>query len=215
LRARGPCRRHRRPFAGDAIRHGLPAWPDSIRRHRLRRSWLIARRLHCFIADRADPDVCGRTERLARQRVRAARREFRPVGSYRHLERHNRADRAHLALCAAGADPDRSPHGPAGDARDMSDTATTAPDMLKQQPGGAMRFYGIWLIAGIALIVLPLIFSSGSALTSFSLIGIAIIVALSYNILLGQTGLLSFGHAVHYGLGGFLAVHMMNAVANY
>jgi branched-chain amino acid transport system permease protein len=96
----------------------------------------------------------------------------------------------------------------------MSDTATTAPDMLKQQPGGAMRFYGIWLIAGIALIVLPLIFSSGSALTSFSLIGIAIIFALSYNILLGQTGLLSFGHAVHYGLGGFLAVHVMNAVAN-
>ena len=77
-----------------------------------------------------------------------------------------------------------------------------------------MRFYGIWLIAGIALIVLPLIFSSGSALTSFSLIGIAIIFALSYNILLGQTGLLSFGHAVHYGLGGFLAVHVMNAVAN-
>ena len=97
----------------------------------------------------------------------------------------------------------------------MSDTATTAPDMLKQQPGGAMRFYGIWLIAGIALIVLPLIFPSGSALTSFSLIGIAIIFALSYNILLGQTGLLSFGHAVHYGLGGFLAVHVMNAVANY
>ena len=61
--------------------------------------------------------------------------------------------------------------------------------------------------------MLPLIFSSGGSLTSFSLIGIAIIFALSYNILLGQTGLLSFGHAVHYGLGGFLAVHVMNAVA--
>ncbi len=62
--------------------------------------------------------------------------------------------------------------------------------------------------------MLPLIFSSGGSLTSFSLIGIAIIFALSYNILLGQTGLLSFGHAVHYGLGGFLAVHAMNAVAS-
>ncbi len=30
--------------------------------------------------------------------------------------------------------------------------------------------------------------------------------------LLGQTGLLSFGHAVYYGLGGFVAIHAMNAV---
>ncbi len=81
--------------------------------------------------------------------------------------------------------------------------------------GGRVSFYGIWLIAAAALIVLPLIFSSGGSLTSFSLIGIAIVFALSYNILLGQTGLLSFGHAVQYGLGGFLAVHVMNAVASH
>ena len=85
----------------------------------------------------------------------------------------------------------------------------------KQRDGGGVRFYGVWLIAAVALIVLPLVFSSGGSLTSFNLIGIAIIFALSYNILLGQTGLLSFGHAVHYGLGGFLAVHVMNAVANH
>ena len=36
-----------------------------------------------------------------------------------------------------------------------------------------------------------------------SQMGIAIIFALSYNMLLGQTGMLSFGHAVYYGLGGF------------
>ena len=94
----------------------------------------------------------------------------------------------------------------------MTDTATTEP-VLKEDSG--LHFYGIWLIAAIALVVLPLVFSSGGSLTSFSLIGIAIIFALSYNILLGQTGLLSFGHAVQYGLGGFLAVHMMNAVANH
>ena len=94
----------------------------------------------------------------------------------------------------------------------MTDTATTEP-VLKEDSG--LRFYGIWLIAAIALVVLPLVFSSGGSLTSFSLIGIAIVFALSYNILLGQTGLLSFGHAVQYGLGGFLAVHMMNAVANH
>ena len=42
--------------------------------------------------------------------------------------------------------------------------------------------------------------------------GTMIIFALSYNMLLGQTGLLSFGHAVYYGLGGFVAIHAMNAV---
>jgi branched-chain amino acid transport system permease protein len=97
----------------------------------------------------------------------------------------------------------------------MSKAATSSPDLLKDRSGSAMGFYAIWLMAALALVVLPLVFSSGGSLTSFSLIGIAIIFALSYNILLGQTGLLSFGHAVHYGLGGFLAVHMMNAVANH
>jgi branched-chain amino acid transport system permease protein len=97
----------------------------------------------------------------------------------------------------------------------MSDAATSAPVILKARPAGHLQFYGIWLIAAAALIALPLVFSSGGSLTSFNLIGISIIFALSYNILLGQTGLLSFGHAVHYGLGGFLAVHVMNAVANH
>ena len=42
--------------------------------------------------------------------------------------------------------------------------------------------------------------------------GIAIVFALSYNLLLGQTGLLSFGHAVYFGLGGFAAIHFMRAI---
>src|SRR3954467_4036855 len=78
-----------------------------------------------------------------------------------------------------------------------------------------LKFYGIWVAVALLLLVLPKIFGSGGALTTFSLIGIAIIFALSYNILLGQTGLLSFGHAVQYGLGGFVAVHMMNAVTSH
>src|ERR1700761_2456944 len=95
----------------------------------------------------------------------------------------------------------------------MSQIASTTPVIVKQQSGGALRFYAIWLIAAIALVILPLIFSSGGSLTSFGLIGIAIIFALSYNILLGQTGLLSFGHAVYYGLGGFLAIHAINIIS--
>jgi branched-chain amino acid transport system permease protein len=75
---------------------------------------------------------------------------------------------------------------------------------------GALRRYGVWLVAAAVFVVLPHIFSSGTALTVMSLMGIAIIFALSYNMLLGQTGMLSFGHAVYYGLGAFCAVHVMN-----
>jgi branched-chain amino acid transport system permease protein len=46
-----------------------------------------------------------------------------------------------------------------------------------------------------------------------SQIGIAIIVCLAYNILLGQGGMLSFGHAVYSGLGSFLAIHALNLVS--
>jgi len=91
--------------------------------------------------------------------------------------------------------------------------STSAPDVPAKRSAQRLRFYGLWVIAAIILALLPLIFSSGGSLTTLSLVGIAIIFALSYNILLGETGLLSFGHAVHYGLGSFAAVHMMNAVA--
>jgi branched-chain amino acid transport system permease protein len=76
-----------------------------------------------------------------------------------------------------------------------------------------LRFYGWWVATAAVLVVLPYIFRSGGALTAFSLVGISIIFSLSYNILLGQTGMLSFGHAVYYGLGGFLAIHGMNLIA--
>jgi len=77
----------------------------------------------------------------------------------------------------------------------------------------AARRFGIWIAAAIVLAVLPKILTSGSALTMMSLMGIMIVFALSYNMLLGETGMLSFGHAVYYGLGGFLAVHAMNLFA--
>jgi branched-chain amino acid transport system permease protein len=76
-----------------------------------------------------------------------------------------------------------------------------------------LKFYGIWVAVALLLLVLPKIFGSGGALTTFSLIGISIIFSLSYNILLGQTGLLSFGHAVYYGLGGFLVIHAINIIS--
>jgi branched-chain amino acid transport system permease protein len=76
----------------------------------------------------------------------------------------------------------------------------------------AARFLLPWLLLAALLAVAPKIFSSGLSLTMMSVMGIMIIFALSYNMLLGQTGLLSFGHAIYYGLGGFVAIHTMNAV---
>jgi branched-chain amino acid transport system permease protein len=78
---------------------------------------------------------------------------------------------------------------------------------------GIARRYGAWLLLAAVFAVLPKIFASGTSLTMMSLMGIMIVFALSYNMLLGETGLLSFGHAVYYGLGGFLAVHAMNTLA--
>ncbi len=71
----------------------------------------------------------------------------------------------------------------------------------------------IWSAFALALIVAPLIFTSSLALTMLSQIGYLIIICLSYNMLLGQGGMLSFGHAVYVGLGSFIAIHTMNLAA--
>jgi branched-chain amino acid transport system permease protein len=75
-----------------------------------------------------------------------------------------------------------------------------------------IRCYPAWLALAAGLILLPLVFRSGTALTMMSLMGIGTVFALSYNMLLGQTGMLSFGHAVYFGLGAYCAVHVMNGV---
>ena len=69
-----------------------------------------------------------------------------------------------------------------------------------------------WVAAVVLVLLLPQVFSSGSALTMMSLMGFAIVFALSFNMLLGQTGMLSFGHAVYYGLGGFMTAHALNVI---
>lgn len=70
----------------------------------------------------------------------------------------------------------------------------------------------IWSATALIMLVMPLIFTGGFAVTLMSQMGIMIIFALSYNMLLGQTGMLSFGHAVYSGLGAFIAVHVLNMV---
>ena len=74
---------------------------------------------------------------------------------------------------------------------------------------------GRWVIWGLYALILacaPLVFTSSLSHTMLSQMGIAIIVCLSYNMLLGQGGMLSFGHAVYSGMGAFLAMHTLNLV---
>ena len=185
--------------------------PDPVRGRRGRRAGVAARGVRRLASDRPVADLRGLDERLAVRRVRTAQPGLCLDLARRHLGRDHRADRADHAVSAAGADPDLPPDGPAGDARHMSEiTASAAPP----PPAAAerLRFYASWLAAAIVLLLLPRIFTSGGSMTTFSLIGISIIFSLSYNILLGQTGMLSFGHAVYYGLGGFLAIHAMNII---
>jgi len=74
---------------------------------------------------------------------------------------------------------------------------------------------GRWLLWGataLVFVVAPLVFTSSFSLTLLTQMGSFIIFALSYNMLLGQSGMLSFGHAVYSGLGAYLAVHALNLI---
>ena len=68
----------------------------------------------------------------------------------------------------------------------------------------------VWALYALILMAAPLLFKSSLALTLLSQAGCLVIVCLSYNLLLGQGGMLSFGHAVYAGLGSFFAIHAMN-----
>ena len=74
---------------------------------------------------------------------------------------------------------------------------------------------GRWILWGATALVFalaPLMSEASFALTLLSQMGILIIFALSYNMLLGQGGMLSFGHAVYSGLGAYFTVHALNLV---
>ncbi len=92
----------------------------------------------------------------------------------------------------------------------MSDAAKAMPMASENSMANRFKRYGVWIAAALLLLVLPYIFSSGAAITTMCLMGIMIVFALSYNMLLGQTGMLSFGHAVYYGLAAFATAHMIN-----
>ena len=73
-----------------------------------------------------------------------------------------------------------------------------------------VRFLSAWVVAALALAVLPYLLRAPAAVPVVNQMGIAVIFALSYNMLMGQGGMLSFGHAVYLGIGGFVAAHALN-----
>jgi branched-chain amino acid transport system permease protein len=91
----------------------------------------------------------------------------------------------------------------------MSTTATTYRPARPRNVGRIV----VWSLFALALALAPLVFRSSLALTMLSQMGYLIIIMLSYNMLLGQGGMLSFGHAVYTGMGSFIAIHTMNLAA--
>jgi len=70
----------------------------------------------------------------------------------------------------------------------------------------------LWGATALLFLAAPLVFTESFALTMMIQMGTMIIFALSYNMLLGQGGMLSFGHAVYSGLGAYMTVHALNLV---
>jgi branched-chain amino acid transport system permease protein len=89
--------------------------------------------------------------------------------------------------------------------------AAPAPPGVRVRPS-ILRHALLWTAVAAVMLVLPLVFKQSFALSMLTQMGIAIIFALSYNMLLGQTGMLSFGHAVYYGMAAFICAHALNAI---
>ena len=90
-------------------------------------------------------------------------------------------------------------------------------------PGGAGGARSRWrvgtrtslLFAGFAmfLLLLPLVVRGDTGRSTLCFIGVMVVYALSFNVLLGQAGLLSLGHGMFFGLGGFATVHAINVLS--
>lgn len=67
----------------------------------------------------------------------------------------------------------------------------------------------IYTFIAAALMLLPFVYESRTMLILFTQIFIFAIFAMSYDILLGYTGIVSFGHAMFFGIGAYTAGVMM------
>jgi branched-chain amino acid transport system permease protein len=72
-----------------------------------------------------------------------------------------------------------------------------------------LRRNAVWWVALVLVMLLPQVAHSGTSIAVLNQMCIMVIFSLSYNMLLGQGGMLSFGHAVYFGLGGYFAMHLI------
>ena len=72
----------------------------------------------------------------------------------------------------------------------------------------------VWTLFALVLLCAPMVFPSNFSVSMLAQMGIAIVACLAYNVLLGQGGMLSFGHAVYSGLASYIAVHLLNRIAD-
>jgi branched-chain amino acid transport system permease protein len=89
--------------------------------------------------------------------------------------------------------------------KSYDDLAPSATDKFRQR---VLPF----IVMIVLLVAIPLFDPSRTMNSLIAAMGINIVFALSYNMLLGRAGLLSFGHAVYFGLGGYAVLHAMNAI---
>jgi branched-chain amino acid transport system permease protein len=97
----------------------------------------------------------------------------------------------------------------------MTDILANSAHARSRQGSGVMRHATVWIVAALILAVLPQVFSNSSSITIMNQMAITAVFALAYNMLLGQGGMLSFGHAVYMGLGGFACMHLLNYIEIY
>jgi branched-chain amino acid transport system permease protein len=67
-----------------------------------------------------------------------------------------------------------------------------------------------WVLGALLLALVPAAFSQGFIRLLFAECAIMVVFALSYNLLLGVSGMLSFGHAVYSGFGAYATIHALN-----
>lgn len=66
-------------------------------------------------------------------------------------------------------------------------------------------------LAVVALVAAPAVLSASLVNATIQML-IAVLFAMAFNLLSGQGGMLSFGHAAYFGIGAFATVHAMNAL---
>ena len=162
--------------------------------------------LRRLAAHRYSSDLRGGPQRLGGQRAdRAGRADRRGLRALHDLWRITVAQVApimpYLLLVLS---PHRAAHRALRDARDVSMPAPTAArsSSTARGPAEPAAPYGLGWPRPSLLAALPHVVRTAAAVPVMNQMGIAVVFALSYNMLLGQGGMLSFGHAVYFGARG-------------